>query len=345
MSYLMIGLPQPVAASESDLPNLQSEEWMQMFGDATHIDVSEDDEPEAIIDDYIIQSDCHRDAVSQAIEIAQPPTPLPTTPPPVEVPIDESTSIVAPASHNSPEQFAPWSSPMTMPVPERRESETREQASPAQVGSPHALSEHHPVEYVPENPTKTAPQIEQEAEQQTTSPRREIQATEPATLPTRWSTRNAPKQACFGYNGTQGGRYVAQAIGAPYAELDKKLASDVNEIKEATLVQGFFNTVYCHLGFTAPTIYKASMKDPNIISYDEAITNTDKKRRVEKGNGTRDSTVGGSISDAKTKILPLTWVLHCKQSPDGEIKKLKACICVQGDLQEGDYVTFTPVIS
>jgi hypothetical protein len=51
------------------------------------------------------------------------------------------------------------------------------------------------------------------------------------------------------------------------------------------------------------------------------------------------------ISDAKTKILRLTWALCCKQSPDGEIKKLKACICMQGGLQEGDYVTFAPVIS
>ncbi len=41
----------------------------------------------------------------------------------------------------------------------------------------------------------------------------------------------------------------------------------------------------------------------------------------------------------------LTWVLRCKQSPDGETKKLKARICVRGNLQEGDYVTFTPVIS
>jgi hypothetical protein len=63
----------------------------------------------------------------------------------------------------------------------------------------------------------------------------------------------------------------------PYAELDKKLASDMNEIKETRLVQGFVNMVYCHLRFSAPTIYKASMKEPNIISYDEAMTNTDNK--------------------------------------------------------------------
>jgi hypothetical protein len=140
-----------VAASESDLPDLQSEEWMQMFGNATHINVSEDDEPEAIVNDYIIQSDCHYDTVSQAMESIQPLTPLLTTPPPVKVPIDESTYIAAPASHNSPEQFAPWSFSLMTLMPQRRESEMREQASMAQVGLPHMmskpLSEHHLMEF------------------------------------------------------------------------------------------------------------------------------------------------------------------------------------------------------
>jgi hypothetical protein len=36
------------------------------------------------------------------------------------------------------------------------------------------------------------------------------------------------------------------------------------------------------------------MKEPNIISYDEAMTNTDNKEEWKKGNGTRDSIVGGS---------------------------------------------------
>jgi hypothetical protein len=126
----MIGLPQlQQCPSASDLPGLQSEEWRQMFDNATHIDVPEDDEPEAIVNDYIIQSDHHCDAVSQVVEGAQPLTPLPTTPPPVKVPIDESTSIAAPASHNSPEQFAPWSTPLMTPVPERRESEMTERAT------------------------------------------------------------------------------------------------------------------------------------------------------------------------------------------------------------------------
>jgi hypothetical protein len=65
-------------------------------------------------------------------------------------------------------------------------------------------------------------------------------------------------------------------------ELDKKLELDVKEIKEATLVQRFVNMVYCHLGFTTLTICKASTKDPDVISYDEAMTDTDNKQQWKK---------------------------------------------------------------
>jgi hypothetical protein len=312
-----------VAASESDLLDLQSKEWTRMFGDATHIDISEDDKPEAIVDDYIIQSNCRHDAVSQAIEGTELPTPLPTTPPPVQVPIDKSSSIAAPASHNSPEQFAPWPSPLMTLVSERRESEMRELARMAQVELPCAMSkplrEHHPMEFARENLPQRAPQIEQEAKQQMTSTWREIQAVEPVSLPTRRLARNAPKQARFGYDGTQGGGYVAQALGAPYTELDEKVASDMKEIKETTIVKGCLNMVYCYLRIFMLTVCKALTNEPNIICYDEAMTDTDNKQERKRAmaqeiqqledHGTWEQ---APISDAKTKILPLTLVLRCK---------------------------------
>jgi hypothetical protein len=138
-----------------------------------------------------------------------------------------------------------------------------------------------------------------------------------------------------------------------YAELDEKLASDVKEIKKTTLIKGFLNTVYCYLRTDEPTIYKASTKDPDIISYDEAMTgDADNKEEWKtamaqeiqqlEDHGTWEQV---PTSNARTKVLPLTWVLCRKRSPDGEIKKLKARICVRGDLQQGDYITFTPVIS
>ena len=51
------------------------------------------------------------------------------------------------------------------------------------------------------------------------------------------------------------------------------------------------------------------------------------------------------LSDAKTKILPGTWVFKVKHSPNGEIKKYKACYCVCSDFQEGDFETFAPVVA
>jgi len=50
-------------------------------------------------------------------------------------------------------------------------------------------------------------------------------------------------------------------------------------------------------------------------------------------------------SEAKTKILPGTWVFRRKRTPDGEISKYKARYCVRGDLQEGDFDTFAPVVA
>ena len=51
------------------------------------------------------------------------------------------------------------------------------------------------------------------------------------------------------------------------------------------------------------------------------------------------------INEAKTCILPGTWVFRQKRCPDGTIKKYKARYCVRGDLQEGSFDTFAPVVS
>jgi hypothetical protein len=50
-------------------------------------------------------------------------------------------------------------------------------------------------------------------------------------------------------------------------------------------------------------------------------------------------------SKALSKIIPGTWVFRRKRSPDGTIKKFKGRYCVRGDLQEGNFETFAPVVS
>ena len=51
------------------------------------------------------------------------------------------------------------------------------------------------------------------------------------------------------------------------------------------------------------------------------------------------------ISDATTKILPGTWTFRRKRNPDGEVQKFKGRYCVRGDLQEGQFETYAPVVA
>ena len=43
------------------------------------------------------------------------------------------------------------------------------------------------------------------------------------------------------------------------------------------------------------------------------------------------------------KIIPCTWVLRIKRNPTGDIIKLKARICLRGDLMDQNEDNFAPV--
>ena len=46
-----------------------------------------------------------------------------------------------------------------------------------------------------------------------------------------------------------------------------------------------------------------------------------------------------------SKIIPVVVIFRRKRTPDGQLKKHKARLCVRGDLQDNDFVTFAPVVS
>jgi Reverse transcriptase (RNA-dependent DNA polymerase) len=50
-------------------------------------------------------------------------------------------------------------------------------------------------------------------------------------------------------------------------------------------------------------------------------------------------------SEATRCIIPGTWAFRRKRSPDGEVKKYKARFCVRGDLQEGTFDTYSPLVA
>jgi hypothetical protein len=51
------------------------------------------------------------------------------------------------------------------------------------------------------------------------------------------------------------------------------------------------------------------------------------------------------IEEAVTKVLPSQWVFRRKRTPDGNIKSYKARSVCRGDLEQGDFDTFAPVVA
>ena len=99
--------------------------------------------------------------------------------------------------------------------------------------------------------------------------------------------------------------------------------------------------------------FKASTKktNPDLFSYDEAMADealrfewikaAEAEVRVLEKNNTWVET---DYEEATERILPGTWAFRIKRTPDGEIKKFKGRYCVRGDLQEGEFDTYSPVV-
>ena len=91
--------------------------------------------------------------------------------------------------------------------------------------------------------------------------------------------------------------------------------------------------------------------DPDTLLFDQVLLDPDldkwkesaaKEIEALESKGTWKEV---PMHEAKSKILPGTWVFRRKQVPTGVIKKFKGRFCVHGDLQEGDFDTFAPVVA
>jgi len=94
----------------------------------------------------------------------------------------------------------------------------------------------------------------------------------------------------------------------------------------------------------------ASRTDPDTLSFDEAMQQNPVAWMEATGKEVTQLEAHGTwheepIANTVGKILPGTWVLRIKRSPDGTISKLKARYCIRGDLQDVQNETFVPVIA
>ena len=138
-----------------------------------------------------------------------------------------------------------------------------------------------------------------------------------------------------------------------WAQENPGVSSSKNSMVHAFLVavQPQLSHIYADNGITQPYAFKASNSDPDTLSYDEAMADVDRDKWIEAAiqeilslekEGTWTEV---DIEEALTKVLPSQWVFRRKRTPDGNIKSYKARSVCRGDLEQGDFDTFAPVVA
>ena len=97
-------------------------------------------------------------------------------------------------------------------------------------------------------------------------------------------------------------------------------------------------------------IASSKESNPDLFGYDEAMNSEHRSNWIQAAIKEitqlerLDCWEEIPIDKAITKVLPGTWVFKVKRAPDGTFKKFKARYCIRGDLQEGDFETYAPVV-
>jgi hypothetical protein len=152
-----------------------------------------------------------------------------------------------------------------------------------------------------------------------------------------------------------GGPPSLQAIRALACTIENNpgIAPRPTDMTNAFLVaeQPGLSSIFDANGITQHYAFKASSSDPDTLSYDEAMADKDRDKWIEAAKkeilsleheGTWTEV---DISEATSRILPSQWVFHRKRTPDGNIKSYKARSVCQGDLEQGVFDTFAPVVA
>ena len=316
-----------VANSPESLPNFASDEWNKLFGYSTFqyvLDEELNDTNESDLLDAIKTDERTTDIASNQ-EYKLPPIPLPLPPPP-ELKIDQSTrnqQILIDPSPSAPE-------PQTKVVPPLAEEpsyllpEVPDYSMP--TDEPNPTGDHSPVR---KNSSRRQ-QVRFEERSLSSRPRR---STNP---PEQQSHSSRPR------------RHTVPIERLSYTHDKSSLTGKTSA--NVTLVDTY------DLGI-APfqcdaQVLKASKGDnPDLFSYEEAMAGEHREEWIKAARREIESLESLKcweeipFSKATTKVLPGTWVFKVKRAPDGTFKKFKARYCIRGDLQEGDFDTYAPVVS
>ena len=116
--------------------------------------------------------------------------------------------------------------------------------------------------------------------------------------------------------------------------------------------EGSFYALFNEFNIPLPFALAATgPRDSDLLTYEETLVDVDHTqwreaaaKEIRELENKKTWTVVPR-SEATSRILPGTWVFKRKRTPDGTVKSHKGRYCVRGDLQEGDFETYAPVVA
>ena len=333
-----------VASNPTDLPDFGSPQWQELFGDSSFQFVPDDSdlsEPEQQPAD--VQPPPRANDVAAAMDRHRPPQPLPVPPPardpppspglvqqmpPLDPPVNTPTAppsrlqrenigadplMVQPSAPTAvPPLVQPLVQPEVPPLDQPFVPPTEPESPP-----------HHQREHQREPP----PQREPRSSPSAPSASSQRESTNSTASVRRRSARTRQPPQRFGYDGSQAFGYWSTSICAFLISID------------------YFGLL--------PAAFKArAVKDPDTFTYQEAMASEHKSEWLKAAQAeisaleSKFTWMEVPLFEARSKVIPLTWVFKVKRGPSGDFKKCKARICVRGDLEEDDDVdNFAPVVA
>jgi hypothetical protein len=347
-----------IGASNEQLPDFNSEQWNKMFGDTEYqyVIVGDDEDSDDIgmdlQDDGWMKVSTRKDRVEGAMQHASPPVSLPVSDLPHKSPPEDQKRLSTPTQPDVTEpslSTEDWDMVEDHPIP---------LGSLDKLSSPEPVQQReHPVLPIP---TPSAP-VPVSSDDGSSSETQNL-PTEVAPQRTRSMSR-VTEQALRRSNRTRAPPNRLNLLCELSDPADCFLTEHPSlEYGRANIPPTLSYMTDALLSTTPPVVcastvvssdaFKASIGDPDTLSYDEAMADKEHvdewraaaRKEIEtlENHGTWEV---NTIDQATSRVLPGTWVFKTKRSPDGTIVKRKARYCVRGDLQEGDKDTFAPVVA
>jgi hypothetical protein len=297
-----------VSSSSNELPDFGTDEWNKMFGDSIYQYVLDDDnadEPDSDLPETMTHAQ-QSDIISQRQQDMIPSTPLPV-PPPAETPL--TTGHISKRGGSTETSTSNINTDMPSVVPQ--------------------ISAEVAPNSTPIDPTPTS-DSNPERKQEPTAIKQPVTRSK--------SSLNSPRRSS---------RRVPNPVKRLTYTHDKSSFTG-KDYKASLAVPSTFDPIPDSMVL----LVSAGKKEhPDIFSYEEAMNGEHRLEWIEAAKKEIESLEKFGCwkeiptSKATTKVLPGTWVFRVKRAPDGSFKKFKARYCIRGDLQEGDFETYAPVVS